>query len=420
MSKAMAVTLPIILIILDFYPLNRIHIKSALTSHRKVLIEKIPFLGLSFISSVVTIISNQLGGATPLSLFQHFGDRILVAFRALIFYLYKILWPTDLAPFYPYPLEISFYSLVYFGAIIAVICITIICICLWKRQKVFSIAWTYYVVALMPVLGIIQSGEQAAANRYMYLPCLAPFLLIGLGTSWIVNKFTDKINDSFHKTIAFIITLILVISTLLSYLTINQTRIWENSITLWNNELKIYPNSVALAYFNRGETYIEDSNNYLKAIEDYKKAIEINPNYSEAYNSLGVAYKSQGLIDEALQHYHIAIKLDPNFAEAYNNLGIVYKSQGLIDKALQHYHIAVNLDPNFAEAYNNLGNVYLSQNLHEKAIIQFQNAIKLKPDSSSAHYNLGRAYQFQGLTNMAFEYYENAIKLEPISIARTL
>jgi hypothetical protein len=168
MSKPMAVTLPVVLLILDVYPLGRLHLKSAFTNPPlppftkgglggiKVLIEKLPFLILSLASSVVTIIAQQNAIVTFEA--RPLGERLLVAIRAPVFYLFKMLWPTDLSPLYPYPSKISFLTIEYMGSFILVVCITAFCIWLWKRQKIFAIVWAYYIVTLLPVLGIIQVG----------------------------------------------------------------------------------------------------------------------------------------------------------------------------------------------------------------------------------------------------------------------
>jgi hypothetical protein len=166
MSKPMAVTLPVVLLILDVYPLGRTRIKGMFTNQWRVMVEKAPFFVLALVSSILTVQAQEAGGAlTPLKALG-LGDRMLVAVRSLGFYLYRILWPHELVPFYPYPSEIKLSAFPFFGALILLICCTAACIWLWKRQKVFSVASVYYVVTLLPVLGIIQAGEQAAADRY--------------------------------------------------------------------------------------------------------------------------------------------------------------------------------------------------------------------------------------------------------------
>jgi hypothetical protein len=170
MSKPMAVTLPVVLIILDFYPLERLSLKNVFTSQRKIILEKLVFFGLSAVSSILTIQAQKSAGAIKPYFSIQFTERLLVAIRAPVFYLYKMLWPTDLAPLYPYPSGISFFRIEYIISFSVLFMITGFCIYSWKRQKIWTVVWAYYLITLFPVLGIIKVGDQAAADRYMYLP----------------------------------------------------------------------------------------------------------------------------------------------------------------------------------------------------------------------------------------------------------
>jgi hypothetical protein len=240
MSKPMAVSFPFVLIILDVYPFQRLSFKHALTTERFVLLEKVPFVLLSALSSILTITAQQTGGGLKSLVLHPLQDRILVALRALGFYLYKIFWPTGLVPLYPYPLEISFLNTQVMGSFIVVTAITVLCILQWKTRKVFAATWTYYVVTLFPVLGLVQVGSQAAADRYMYLPSLGPFLFIALACVVLYEKVTAK-----KKYPRFIkgcgLFLCLLITCILSYLTIQQIQIWKNSTILWKTEIEQFP-----------------------------------------------------------------------------------------------------------------------------------------------------------------------------------
>jgi len=235
MSKPMAVTLPVVLLIVDIYPLGRLNLKSGLKAQKELLIEKIPFFVMSIVSSIVTVIAQQTGGAvTPLE--KHlFIDRILVALRGLGFYLSKMVWPTDLCPLYPYPSKISFLSLQFIGSFILVLSITALCIKSWNRHKTLPAIWAYYVVTLLPVLGIIRVGEQAAADRYTYLPSLGPFLLVGLAAAYIWKRLNIKLHFSTYMRPCIMILPALIMG-LLAVVTVKQIGIWKDSLT-WNHML---------------------------------------------------------------------------------------------------------------------------------------------------------------------------------------
>jgi hypothetical protein len=240
MSKPMAVSFPFVLIILDFYPLQRLSFKHALTKERLVLLEKVPFVLLSAISSILTIAAQRSGGGLKSLILHPFEDRILVALRALGFYLYKIFWPTGLVPLYPYPLEISFLNAQVIGSFTLVTAITVICILQWKTRRVFAATWTYYAVTLFPVLGLIQVGPQAAADRYMYLPSLGPFILVALACVVLYEKVRAKISSP-RLIKACGLFLCLLITCTLSFLTIQQIKIWKNSTILWKTEIEQFP-----------------------------------------------------------------------------------------------------------------------------------------------------------------------------------
>jgi hypothetical protein len=176
LSKPMAVTLPVVLLALDWYPFNRLRSPRAF---RLALIEKLPFFALSLLSSMLTVLAANKGGAMELMETVSLSTRVLVGFRSLVAYLGKMLWPLNLVPYYPYPKDASPLSLEYFSAIVLVIGITAACMVMAKKQKLWLSVWGYYVVTLVPVLGIVQVGGQAMADRFTYLPSLSPFL------SWV-------------------------------------------------------------------------------------------------------------------------------------------------------------------------------------------------------------------------------------------
>jgi tetratricopeptide (TPR) repeat protein len=401
-SKPMAVTLPVVLIILDFYPLRRLRLKSAFTSQRKVLIEKIPFIVLSLASSVITVMAAQQKAIVPLEI-HPLGERLLIAIRAPVFYLFKMLFPFSLAPLYPYPSKISFLTVEYMGSFILVVYITAFCIWSWKRQKVWSVAWAYYGVTLLPVLGLIQVGDQAAADRYTYLPSLGPFLLAGLGTVWVWNKF----NIRKHMQKIFTIFIILTVC-FLSFLTIKQTKIWRDSLTLWNYELKIF--LIERAYNNRGTAY-SALGFYAQAILDYEKAIKLNPKYATAFINRGTVYDALGKHQQAIEDYNMAINLDPKAADIYYNRGICYGSLGNYQSAIMDLSLAIILEPEYVEAYNNRGVFYGIIGNYKQSLEDLDSAIKLWPQYAKAYYNRGISYRNIGNYQYAIRDFQTAARL---------
>jgi tetratricopeptide (TPR) repeat protein len=412
MSKPMAVTLPVVLIILDFFPLGRLDFKSGLISKRKVLMEKVPFFGLSLASSAITIMAQQVGGAIKSINSIGIEDRMLIALRGLVSYLYKMLWPKDLSPIYPYPTKISFFMFEYIASVIFILVITLFCIYSWKKQKFWLSIWTYYLITLFPVLGIIQVGEQAAADRYTYLPSLGPFLLIGMGIARLTGRIIRKDHGLDFRNLFAIFAVAAGALVLLAGLTINQTKVWKDSETLWKRNLKLYPDTSFQAYNNLGLVY-KSQGLIDEAIRRYKTAIQMNPNYPPAYNNLGNIFLSQGQNDKAIENFRIAIKLNPKYSEVHYNLGLAYGSKGLVDKAVAHYMISIRLNPNFPHPYNNLAIIYLSHGLLDKAENNYKKAISLKPEWEIPHFNLGNLYERRGDTEKARREFEKVLKINP-------
>ncbi|MBI4682732.1 MAG: tetratricopeptide repeat protein [Nitrospirae bacterium] len=386
MSKPMAVTLPVILIILDIYPFERLNITSPSKSHRKVLAEKLPFFGFSLASTALTVMAQQGGGAIS-SLEAHpVWDRILLAFNSLWFYLYKMVWPSNLVPFYPYPSKISILSLPYMGAVIFTVFISVICVLSRKKQKVFSAAWTYYVVTLLPVLGLVQAGNQAGADRYTYLPCIGPLFLTGLGTSWLWEKTKDSRDNLIFGRVA-IAGFCIIVFALSSVLTIRQTGIWKNTLSLWKAELEVYPDdphtlaSMGMAYYSLGD--------FDKALEYFNASIETDKKIENAFYHRGLISLLKGDFNQALSDFNSTIDLNSENAEARRNMVLAYKL------AIKFYSEAIEKNPGSVDSYINRGVSYVKTGETDKALEDFNKVISITP-LAAVYYNRGLVYDMMG------------------------
>jgi lipoprotein NlpI len=408
LSKPMAVTLPAVLLIMDWYPFERIR---SLKAFRATFFEKLPFMALSIISSVLTILAQRSGSAIVSVGFVPLSIRVLVAAKSLLGYLRKMIWPLDLVPFYPYPGDVSLLSLNYLSAIAFVSGITVMCMVLAKKRKLWLSVWCYFFVTLFPVLGIVQVGSQSMADRYTYLPGLGPFLIMGL----IMPRVSAKLNtvnrwDIVFKIICWVAAIFVFV--FLSYLTIKQIRVWKNSIGLWSYVIEKENDKVPLAYNQRGMAFYH-MGELDKAIHDYDRAIALNPSYVEFYNNRGMAFYDMGELDKAIHDYDRVIALNPSYTEAYNNRGVTFDKMGQFDKAIHDYDRAIALNPSFYKALINRGIAYSKAAIFDRAIESFNQCIDRYPYIAEVYVNRGITYAIIGETGSAAEDFNKAIALNP-------
>ena len=393
LSKPMAVTLPVIFLIVDWYPFERIR---SLKTFWTALLEKLPFLALSLTSSIITILAQRAGGALTSMEVIPLSTRVLVATKSLVAYIWKMIMPLNLIPYYPYPEKISPLSLEYLLAIALVVGITIICVMIakkWKQKLLLSV-WGYYGISLLPVIGIIQVGGQSMADRYAYLPSIGPFLLMGLFVAWGLIKMHTLQRLRLNIMVMTAATaLFLLVS--LSYLTFVQIAIWRNSIDLWNYVIEKNTEKNPLVYYSRGIA-LKKMGQRVKAGEDFDMAIVLDRSYYRAYNYRGILYGEDGSLDTAIEYFNKSITINPKYSKAYANRGFTYALKGQYDRALEDFKRAIELDQYFANAFFSRGNVYLRTGDEKLAILDFQRACDLGNDNGcSALHRLSQGLHFE-------------------------
>ncbi len=408
MSKPMAISFPFVLLILDFYPLNRSFKASVF---KQSLLEKIPFFLIMVASSVIIVMAQKTGDAVKTLDAYPLFTRVLVAFRAYAFYLYKSFVPVDFAPFYPYPKDVSFASPVVLGSIALFLLISIVCLYTLKKTRLWSSLWVYYVITLGPVIGIVQVGSQAAADRYMYLPGLAVAMLFGIFAVFIVSRFSvTEASGAKPPKALFVMVGVLVI--VLSLFTLKQIDVWKTPMKLWTHEITLYPDSVAIAYSNRGNLFY-DQGKYKRAIEDYDRSLEIDPDAARTVYNKGGAYHYIGQSRRAIELYTKAIELDPKPDEFYFNRGTTYSQIKEYDLAIDDYTKTISISPNHFKAYVNRGNAYVWKGQREEGLKNYARAIKLNPKYAETYANRGLVLLELGKVELAVKDLVKAVKLEP-------
>jgi protein O-mannosyl-transferase len=406
MSKPMAVSLPAVLLILDWYPFGRIRSWKTLWPRG---VEKLPFIALSLVSSFTTVFAQSASKAFQTVDFVPLSARSLVAVKSLTAYLGKMLLPIRLIPFYPYPRDVSFLSFEYASALALVIGVTAAAVIAAKRQPAWLAAWGYYVVTLIPVLGIVQVGGQAMADRYTYLPSLGPFLIAGLCAGWIAARVSGENRPgSIIGKVGIAAALLLVVT--LSSLTVRQIAVWRDSFSLWTSVIEKGAEKLPMAYVNRGAAF-QKAGRLEKAVADYETAINLDPSDSRAYISLGAALEQMGRLDRAQEAVERALALDPSSPEAFRNRGLLREKMGRFDEAIADYTRAIALLPDYYEAYNNRGLTYAKTGQFDKAAADYSASLSINPRYFNAYLNRGIAFTLSGQYERALEDFNRAILL---------
>lgn len=352
MSKPMAVTLPVVLLIFDWYPFRRFEDTG---KQKLVFIEKIPFFVMSLAIAIIAITAHHFADALLSFNSAPLVTRILVAFKSLLSYLGMMLWPVNLVPFYSYPIEVSALSFEYLSSVLLVVGITLACIAISSKQRLWLAVWAYYTVTLLPVLGLFQAGQQEMADRFTYLPGIGPFFMMGLGVAWIFERVSEsKRRYLYLLTIALAMSVVVIC---MSYATIKQIGVWKDSINLWNYVIEKSPQKIPFAYRSRGVAYGQ-LGQYGKAMEDFNLTIAVSPKYATVYNDRGVTYDKIGQYDRAIEDFSRAITLNPGDGLAYANRGLVFYKFALYEEALKDYTEAIRLTPNSSELYRKRGEIY--------------------------------------------------------------
>ena len=402
MSKAMLVTFPCLFLLLDYWPLQRMTgDKWQVTRIRQLVLEKIPFFVLAVGASIKTFVVQEQWGAVKtianLSLGARGGNALISYCR----YLEKMIWPTDLAVFYPHPRYWPLAQVLLAGVLLGAI--SVFLFLKRGRSPFLLVGWLWFLGTLVPVIGLVQVGAQSMADRYTYIPSLGVLILAVWGVYELAQAWR-------YHVIAFV-GAGLAAAILCLTLTRQQLGYWQDSETLFRHTLSVTENNYIAhqllgdALFAKGQ--VDD------AMSQYEEVIRLNPDDAAGHNGLGNALFEKERIDEAMSQYQESIRLNPDFAVAHMNLGNILITKGQIDPAIDQYQEAVHLNPDDGEAHNNFGVALLDKGETDEAMRQFREAIRLKANYAEAHNNLGLAYINKGQTDEAIGQYQEAIRLNP-------
>jgi tetratricopeptide (TPR) repeat protein len=417
LGKPMLVTLPFLLLLLDYWPLNRLMAQRAATDGSRegisvaaagkhlnlgCLVEKIPFLVLSAIFSIIAFLTQQAGGGVGDIKTIPIKDRVANAFCSYAAYMGKMFWPHNMAAHYPFtPDSFVFWQVAM--CVLLLLVISIFVIHFGREQKYLPVGWFWFVGTLLPVIGLVHFMVSSYADRFTYIPYIGLFIMVAWGLPELLSKWPQR------KPVLGISALIALAA--LGICAHRQVSYWSNSVTLFSHALEVTKDN-DLAYNNRGEAYTAIGRT-AEAIEDLRQAIKINPYFAESYNDLGNVYNKLGRLPEAMDAYQQAIKIKPYLAEAHNNLGTVYSGLGRLQEAIDAYQQAINIKPDFVRAHYNRGVAYCDLGRWQEAIDDFGQVIRIEPDDVEAYNNRGAAYRNWGRSAEAIEDFRKAIKIKP-------
>jgi protein O-mannosyl-transferase len=404
MSKPMLVTLPFVLLLLDYWPLGR---AATLTGQRnkfpiprQIILEKLPLFGLAAASCLATIFAQHeaIKSIEMISLPLRAGNALI----SYVAYLRQTFWPAGMAVFYPFSPGAVDVSKVILSSVLLTGISTGVFV-LRRHRPYLLTGWLWFLGMLVPVIGLLQVGAQARADRYTYLPQIGLYLAL----TWAVADFSAGWR---HRRLVLggcsagiLVALIFCARA--------QTAYWRNSESLWTHALACTSNSL-VAHTDLGFALLQQGR-VDEAMVHFQQALQIRPGYAEARFNLGNALLQQGRVDEAMVYFQQALQIKPGYADAHFNLGVALVRKGNVDDAMAHFQQALEIEPDDAEARLALGNALLQQGRVDEAMGYFRTAQQIEPDDAEAHLALGNALLQQGRMDEAIVHFQTALQIEP-------
>ncbi len=407
MSKPMVITLPFVLLLLDYWPLGRIRGGPAgslrPTSLSKLILEKLPLLALSAASAIITMYAQQAGGAVRSTAQFSMGVRLENAVVAYAMYLWKMVWPSHLAPIYPHPGD-SLAAWQVGTSVLVLLAVTGV-VLKFRPQRYLLTGWLWFLGTLVPVIGLVQVGDQAMADRYAYIPLVGIFIMI----AWGIADLADS------KQAGLIVRVIPAACVLLAlaFATNRQLGYWSSNYDLWTHALAVTERNF-IAQDNLGGALLLLGKPD-EAYSHFQAAAQINPLDPMSRSNLGAYLQEQGHLAEAVEQYNRVISLTSDaglLAATYANLGAAYRRLGEDENARTSYDRALQLNPNQYNAYLGLGELSEKQNRLDDAITNYSKAVELQP-TDTGFLLLGRALERAGRRAEALSAYQAALRLSP-------
>ncbi len=399
MAKPMLVTLPFVLLLLDYWPLRRMDTAPA-NRITALIYEKIPFLVLSVADCLVTVLAQ--GKAADTIAHLSLGSRLGNALESYAAYLGQMFFPVGLAAYYPHPgKDLLVWKVVLSAFILLTVSAGVVA---WRRKyPVLLIGWLWYLGMLVPAIGLVQVGSMARADRYTYLPQIGLYVMVVWGLAECCARWRWR-NAILGPLAAAVLAVLMMGASI-------QTSYWQDSVTLWTRTLACTSKNLP-AHNNLGNAFLT-KRLLAQAGDQFAAALKINPDFAPACNNFGLVLARQGKLDEAIPYYQRALRLNPDDPETYFNLANSLADQGKIPEAIAQFERAIQLRPDYAEAHDNLALALAFTGKQAEAVPHFERAIALQQDGAAIRYNLGNAWAAQGKLPEAIGQYLKAIHFKP-------
>lgn len=401
LAKPMLLTLPFALLLLDYWPLGRFQPPIRKTTLR-LLVEKLPLFVLVAVVAVIAYLVPRSEGALRLTDALPSSARLSNALVAYVAYIGKIFYPANLAVLYPHPRD----TLPLWQPIASLLLLALISALVFhnsSKRRYLPMGWLWYLGTLVPVIGLVQLGHQAIADRYTYLPSIGIFIII----AWALADLLAK--SSLPRALP--ITAAAVVLAALSLSTRAQARYWQNSLTLYERAATVTQNNYIMHY-NYANALLK-TGRYHEALTNFQKALQIRPTYFKARGGIGRALLKLGKTDQAVDCFSEMLELRPGDYKAHYNMGLAMTEKGDYESAVEHFHKALRVKPNAPEVHYGMGRALYLQGDHDLAARQFVEALRLKRDYLVARVQLARALTEIGETRYARDHYQKALELQP-------
>lgn len=403
MSKPMLVTMPFVLLLFDVWPLRRIspQVEPGLRDLRRVMLEKLPMLLMVIASSAITYHVQSLGGSVSMTGDYPVSLRLANGVVGYVRYIGKLIWPLDLAVFYPFNEAIPAWQVLGAAALLAGISIAVLLGV--KRRPELSVGWFLYLGTMVPVIGLVKIGSHSIADRYTYIPHIGLLLIIAWGLPGMLTRCGVP-----RKALPVLAVVCLLTLTALSRA---QTASWQNSMTMWSHAARVVENNAEA--HSQMAVILADQGKWEEANREFETALRMSPKLVHAQSYYGAALLRQGRVDQAIEYLRQAVRANPHLSDAESNLGAALAAKGDLDQAVRHYQNALRTNPASADAITNWGIALASRGDLAGAIGKFEEALRLKPDSPDAHNNLGAALARSGKIPEASARLREAVRLKP-------